>query len=85
MTSSNESWVPAVRRSFDAGGPTLAEVGEAELLRRLIAIAREAEAPSGSELVVPSGDDAAVWRPPGGVELALSQDAVVEGEDFRRG
>ena len=68
------------RRPFGAGGPTLAEVGEAELLRRLTALALAA-APD-PRLVVASGDDAAVWLPPAGDGIVLSQDAIVEGEDF---
>jgi thiamine-monophosphate kinase len=67
---------------FDASGPTLHEVGEAELLRRLTAIARRRG--DDPRLVVASGDDAAVWRPPGGAGIVLSQDAIVEGEDFLR-
>jgi thiamine-monophosphate kinase len=58
-------------------------VGEAELLRQLIGIARGATADEAA-LVVPSGDDAAVWRPPAGEEVVISQDAIVEGQDFRR-
>ena len=71
---------PPVRRLFDAGGPTLSEVGEAELLRRLTALALASAA--GPPLVVASGDDAAVWLPPAGDGIVLSQDAIVEGEDF---
>ena len=68
-------------RRFDAGGPTLAEAGEAEVLRRLAQIAGVA---SGPALVVGPGDDAAVWQPPEGLEVALTQDALVEDRDFRR-
>lgn len=68
-------------RRFDAGGPTLAETGETELLRRLRTLVPP---PSSAALVIGTGDDAAVWRPPSGSDLALSQDAVVEGRDFRR-
>jgi thiamine-monophosphate kinase len=73
---------PASRRVFDAGGPTLAQLGEAELLRGLIALGTETS--PAADLVVGSGDDAAVWRPPAGSDVVLSQDAIVEGEDFRR-
>jgi thiamine-monophosphate kinase len=73
---------PPKRFGFGASGPTLAEVGEAELLRQLVAIAREG--PGSSDLIVPAGDDAAVWRPPPGREVVVSQDAIVEGEDFER-
>jgi thiamine-monophosphate kinase len=70
------------RQGFGAAGPTLADVGEAELLRQLVAIARRSR--GSAALAVPSGDDAAVWRPPPGRELVVSQDAMVEGEDFER-
>lgn len=69
---------PSPRR-FGAGGPTLAQVGERVLLERLVAISQEA-CPSGPV----SGDDAAVWSPPAGRDLAVSVDAVVEDVDFRR-
>ena len=71
--------VTAARR-FDAGGPTLVDVGETNLLRALAEIAR-AQAPG---LAVGSGDDAAVWVPEPGRDVAISQDALVEGVDFRR-
>jgi thiamine-monophosphate kinase len=67
-------------RAFDAGGETLADVGERALLRALTEIAR----PTSVTLAVGSGDDAAVWSPEPGRDVALSQDAVVEGVDFRR-
>jgi thiamine-monophosphate kinase len=67
-------------RDFDMGGPTLVDMGEAELLRALAEIARS----TSSGLVLGSGDDAAVWAPEPGRELAISQDALVEGVDFRR-
>jgi len=67
-------------RPFDSGGPTLADVGEAALLRALGEIARTS--PPG--LVIGTGDDAAVWTPEPGRDLAFSQDALVEGVDFRR-
>ena len=73
---------PPPGHGFDTGGPTLQEVGEAELLRRLTAVARRRG--DGDRLVVASGDDAAVWRPPGGAGIVISQDAIVEGEDFLR-
>jgi thiamine-monophosphate kinase len=70
-----------IRRRFGEGGPTLAEAGEPALLRLLSEMAR---ALPGEGLLVPSGDDAAVWRPPAGTDLAVSQDAMVEGQDFER-
>jgi thiamine-monophosphate kinase len=67
-------------RGFDTGGPTLLQVGETELLRALAEIAR-----AGSpRLEVGAGDDAAVWVPDPGQHVAISQDALVEGVDFRR-
>jgi thiamine-monophosphate kinase len=67
-------------RGFDTGGPTLHQVGETELLRALAEIAR-AGSPS---LALGAGDDAAVWIPEPGQHIAISQDALVEGVDFRR-
>jgi thiamine-monophosphate kinase len=66
--------------AFDQGGPTLADTGERALLRALTEIARSAS----TGLAIGSGDDAAVWSPPAGLDLAVSQDALVEGVDFRR-
>jgi thiamine-monophosphate kinase len=74
---------PAVApRRFGAGGPTLAEVGERALIARLVEIAEGATGPHRRGF---SGDDAAVWSPPPGCDLAVSVDALVEGVDFRRG
>jgi len=73
---------PPPGHGFDTGGLTVQEVGETELLRRLTAVARRHG--DGDRLVVASGDDAAVWRPPGGAGIVISQDAIVEGEDFLR-
>ncbi len=70
------------RRRFGSGGPTLAETGETALLRLLSEMARAIPGPG---LLVPSGDDAAVWRPPEGADVVISQDAMVEGKDFERG
>ena len=67
-------------RDFDTGGPTLVDIGESELLRALAEIAR---AVSGG-LPLPTADDAAVWTPEPGRDVAISQDALVEGVDFRR-
>ena len=68
-------------RRFDSGGPTLAQTGESTVLRLLSEMAKTI---SGSRLVVGSGDDGAVWRPPSGADVVVSQDAIVEGKDFRR-
>jgi thiamine-monophosphate kinase len=67
-------------RAFDAGGATLADVGERALLRALTEIART----TSGTLAIASGDDAAVWSPEPGSDIAVSQDALVEGVDFRR-
>jgi thiamine-monophosphate kinase len=67
-------------RTFDMGGPTLADLSEGELLKALAEIAR-ATSPS---LALGSGDDAALWAPDPGTHVAISQDALVEGVDFRR-
>ncbi|MBV8195707.1 MAG: thiamine-phosphate kinase, partial [Candidatus Dormibacteraeota bacterium] len=61
-------------------GATLGDTGETEVLRLLSVIAAESAGPG---LALGTGDDAAVWRPPAGAEVALSQDALVEGRDFR--
>jgi thiamine-monophosphate kinase len=71
---------PIAERGFDTGGPTLGDIGERELLRALTEIARE----TGAALALGTGDDAAVWSPEPGRDIAISQDAVVEGVDFRR-
>src|SRR5665213_2273848 len=48
---------------------------------RAIASAEAGAGPAGEDR---NGDDAAVWRPPPGHDLAVSIDAVVEDVDFRR-
>jgi thiamine-monophosphate kinase len=65
---------------FGAAGPTLADVGESGLLDRIVAGSRSG-APG---LLLGPGDDAAVWQPPAGMALVLTQDALVEGVDFHR-
>ena len=67
-------------RAFDDGGPTLADVGEHALISALTEVARA----SSPALAIGPGDDAAVWSPEPGRDLALSQDALVEGVDFHR-
>jgi len=69
-----------VERDFDMGGPTLVDMGESALLKELAEIARS----TSPGLALGSGDDAAVWAPEPGREVAISQDALVEGVDFRR-
>ena len=68
-------------RHFGDGGATVAEVGEAVILDRLVEISRRC-APASSR--VDTGDDAAVWTPAAGHDLAVSIDALVENVDFRR-
>ncbi len=65
---------------FGGGGPTLADVGESGLLRRLLGAPR----PLPPGVLLGPGDDAALWQPPPGEALVLTQDALVEGVDFRR-
>ncbi|MGI8848014.1 MAG: thiamine-phosphate kinase [Candidatus Dormibacteria bacterium] len=69
-------------RRFDAGGATLTSIGETSLLSLLVGRSR-ASRPVALE--VPSGDDASVWAPTPGHCVAVTQDCLVEGEDFRRG
>jgi thiamine-monophosphate kinase len=71
---------PTSERAFDEGGPTLADTGERALLEALAEIART----SSGALAIGPGDDAAVWSPEPGRDLAVSQDALVEGVDFQR-
>ena len=54
-------------------------MGEEALLARLTG-----DAVPGEGVLVGPGDDAAVWQPPAGMAVVVSQDALVEGEDFRR-
>jgi thiamine-monophosphate kinase len=78
-----DPYVPVEReRRFGSGGPTLAAVGEVALVEQLVDIARTG---SGPTLASAAGDDAAVWQPPPGCDLAVSVDAMVEDVDFRRG
>ena len=69
------------RRRFGSGGPTLAQTGEAALLRLLSEMARAIPSPG---LAQPAGDDGAVWEAPPATDVVLSQDALVEGKDFER-
>jgi len=61
--------------------PTLADLGEFEVIRRLVA-ARGA-GPADPALRLGPGDDAALWRPAPGRDLALTTDAFVEGRHYR--
>ncbi len=56
-------------------------MGEGGLLDRLVA---GAEGAAGADVLVGPGDDAAVWTPPPGMAVAVTQDALVEGVDFLR-
>jgi thiamine-monophosphate kinase len=69
-------------RRFGSGGPTLAAVGEAALIDQLVAIAGSHLQPT---VPITAGDDAALWHPPTGCDVAVSIDALVEDVDFRRG
>lgn len=64
----------SVGDAFRVAGATLRDVGESRLLAALVDIAR----------ADPALDDAMVWSPPPGRDLAVSIDAVVEDVDFRR-
>jgi thiamine-monophosphate kinase len=70
--------------------PTLRELGEFEVIRRLTAArggagrALAAAADPRAGVVVGSGDDAAVLRPAPGTDLVATTDAFVEGGHFLR-
>lgn len=57
--------------------PTLRELGEAEVVRRLTA-----ERVHGLGVVIGPGDDAAVLEPEAGRQLVVTTDAFVEGRHF---
>ncbi len=57
--------------------PTLAELGEFEVIRRLAAVRSETEG-----IVTGAGDDAAVVRPTDGCDLVVTADAFVEGRHY---
>lgn len=59
----------------------LARTRETELIRRLTGLLHGADDP---RLAVGIGDDAAVWKNPGG-DLVLTSDAVIEGAHFLPG
>jgi len=57
--------------------PTLAELGEFEVIRRLAAVRSET-----AGIVTGAGDDAAVLRPTDGCDLVVTADAFVEGRHY---
>ena len=57
---------------------TVGELGELALLERL----RPFLALNGAQLVVGSGDDAAVWQPPLGHAIVVTTDSLAEGAHF---
>jgi thiamine-monophosphate kinase len=64
----------------DLRAATLADVGEAEVLRLLTAIAGQG---TDNRVVLGPGDDAAIWRPDSDVDIVITQDAQIEDRDFR--
>jgi len=70
--------------------PTLAELGEFEVIRRLsaarggAAAGRHSAADPRAGVVLGSGDDAAVLRPTAGADLVATTDAFVEERHFLR-
>lgn len=70
-------------RQFNAEGPIVADVGEQRLLAILQEESRRYLGAPG-ELIVGTGDDAAVWQQPSGAAIVWSQDATVEGVDYQR-
>jgi thiamine-monophosphate kinase len=75
--------------------PTLRDLGEFEVIRRLAAARGDRVAPGGegerargaepgAGVVLGSGDDAAVLRPAPGTDLVVTTDAFVEGAHFLR-
>ena len=60
--------------------PTLAELGEFEVIRRLAAVRSET-----TGIVTGAGDDAAVVRPTDGCDLVVTADAFVEGRHYLTG
>ena len=70
-------------RHFGGTGGSLADVGESKLVDALVKEARRSR--DGHQLgvfLVDAGDDAAVWQPPPGRAVVLTQDALVEGIDY---
>lgn len=63
-----------------ATGPVVGEVGELELLQLL----QPHLAAASERLLVPSGDDGAVWTPAAGRSVVATTDSLVEDVHFRR-
>ncbi len=72
-------------RHFGDSGTALSEVGETALLEALIKAAQRTlhKDGSGTGVVLGSGDDAAVLQPPVNALTVVTQDAVVEGIDYK--
>lgn len=64
----------------DLRAATLADAGEAEVLRLLNEIAGQG---GDRRIVLGPGDDAGIWRPDSNVDIVITQDAQVEDRDFR--
>jgi thiamine-monophosphate kinase len=64
-------------------GQTVRDVGEFGLIDRLMAALPEAARATRDDVLVASGDDAAVLRLPGGQVQIVTTDALVEGIHFR--
>jgi len=61
----------------------LKQTSESELLRVFARMVHEKETPTRG-IVVGTGDDAAVLRPPAGKDLLITTDSLVEGRHFER-
>lgn len=61
---------------------TVQDIGEFGLIERLTE-ALPSEVRAAGELPVGVGDDAAVWRPDAGEDVAITTDSLVEGVHFR--
>ena len=83
--SENTRSNPNACGSFRRMDETLGDLGEFELIRRLVGPTRvAADAPAAGQLVLGTGDDAAVIRPRSGHDLVVTTDTFVEGAHFRR-
>ena len=71
--------------SFRRMNETLGDLGEFELIRRLVGVAPvPTDATAAGQLVLGSGDDAAVMRPRPGHDLVVTTDTFVDRVHFRR-